>query len=217
MSINLTRCNYDYKYPVERIAAYVYAISKKYPDVTRARALDFGFGGGRHLRVLAELGFDTYGIDVTQDALDTTLFNYGEGNCPVPKEKLIIDNIMEHSVFPELYFDVIVSVEVLWSLGYDSLIGFMDKLIPLIKNGGYLITNFRTKFDYWYMKEENRVNHTDAKVDGFGYPWTFLSLQEVEELMKQYNMQITDIERYDRYFKNIEQDSYWQLVAQKVK
>lgn len=131
MSVNLTRCNYDYKYPVERIAAYAYAVSKKYQDTTKAKALDFGFGGGRHLRVLAELGFDTYGIDITQDALDTTLYNYGE-KCPVPKENLIIDNIMEHPVFPENNFDVIVSVGVLWSLGYENLIGFMNKLVPLI-------------------------------------------------------------------------------------
>lgn len=32
MSINLARCNYDYKYPVERIADYAYAVSKKYQD-----------------------------------------------------------------------------------------------------------------------------------------------------------------------------------------
>jgi len=82
---------------------------------------------------LAELRFDTYGIDVTQDALNTTLYNYGEGNCTVPKEKLIIDSILEHPAFPEAYFDVIVSIGVLWFLGYESLIDFMDKLIPLKK------------------------------------------------------------------------------------
>ena len=35
------------------------------------------------------------------------------------------------------------------------LLAFMDKLVPLIKTDGYLIANFKTKFDDLYSSGED--------------------------------------------------------------
>lgn len=78
MGINLKCSNYAYKYPFERIAAYSSAVASKYEDVSSVKALDFGFGGGRHLKILSDLGYDVCGIDVSKDAIDTTRYNFGQ-------------------------------------------------------------------------------------------------------------------------------------------
>jgi hypothetical protein len=36
----------------------------------RPRALDIGFGGGRHLRLLCELGFEASGVAISREGLD---------------------------------------------------------------------------------------------------------------------------------------------------
>ena len=153
MAVNLKRSNYAYKYPFERIAAYASSVVAKYGDPSKVKALDFGFGAGRHLKLLQDLGCDSYGIDVTEDAIDTAYYHFGENF--IAREKLVIDNILEHAVYPDKTFDVVLSVGVVWALGYDKMIEFLDKIIPLIKNGGYFIANFRTKFDDLYLSDHS--------------------------------------------------------------
>ena len=41
-------------------------------DGTRLSALDIGVGGGRHTRLLCEMGFDTFGIDISAEGLKQT-------------------------------------------------------------------------------------------------------------------------------------------------
>ena len=226
MGVNLKRSNYAYKYPFERIASYAAAVASKYADPSLVKALDFGFGGGRHLKVLSDLGYNTYGIDVTEDAIDTAYYNFGENF--IPREKLSIDNIMEHPIYPEGYFDVILSVGVLWALGYEQMLAFLDRLIPLMKENGYLIANFRTKFDDLYVSDSNKAHGkedrkhrmggggvNDAYVPQFNHIWAFLDINDLKRLMKQYGMTIEMLERYDRYYDNVECISYWCVAARK--
>lgn len=119
------------------------------------------------MKVLSDLGYNTYGIDVTEDAIDTAYYNFGENF--IPREKLSIDNIMEHSIYPEGYFDVILSVGVLWALGYEQMLAFLDRLIPLMKENGYLIANFRTKFDDLYVSDSNKAHGKEDRKHRMAY------------------------------------------------
>lgn len=214
MGINLKRSNYAFKYPFERMAAYASGAASTYLDVSQARALDFGFGGGRHLKVLSDLGYDVYGIDISEDAIDTTRYNFGEDL--VNRVKLTIDNILDHQVYPEGYFDVILTAGVIWSAGYDLLIAFMDRLVPLIKDNGYLIANFKTKFDDLYSSgQQVSDGGKSVYVPEYSNKWAFLDIDDLKELMERYNLEIEKLERYERYCNNEVRLSYWDVAARK--
>ena len=216
MGINLKRSNYAFKYPFERIAAYASGLASTYLNISQVRALDFGFGGGRHLKVLADLGYDVYGIDISEDAIDTTYYNFGKDF--IASEKLMRDNILEHKVYPEKYFDVILSVGVLWSLGYEKLIAFMASLIPLMKDDGYLIANFRTKYDDLYSSgEEVSDGGKTVFVPEFQNKWAFLDIDDLKELLCRYGLKIEKLERYERFYNNEQRISYWDILARKSK
>ncbi len=214
MGINLKRSNYAYKYPFERIAAYAARVAAKHSDVSLAKALDFGYGGGRHLKVLSDLGFDVYGIDPSEDAIDTAYYNFGEDF--IPREKLTRDNILERQIYPDQYFDVILSTGVLWASGYNRLLAFMDKLVPLIKTDGYLIANFKTKFDDLYSSGEEVTDEgKTVYVPRFKNKWAFLDIDDLNGLMDQYGLVIEELERYERYYNDKQRISYWNITARK--
>lgn len=101
MAVNLVRSNYAYKCPVERIAAYFASIVLKYSNFAEVQAIDFSFGGRRHLKLLSDLGYGTYGPDVTPNAVDTAYNNFGKDF--IARERLTIGNILEHPLNSETF------------------------------------------------------------------------------------------------------------------
>ena len=209
MAVNLERSNYTYKVPFERISVYAAEVLSKYENPSEVKALDLGFGGGRHLKLLKDLGYDVYGIDVTEDALDTTYYNLGENF--IPRERLTIGNILEQPIYPEESFDVVLSVGVIWSLGYEKLSEFMDKIGKILKKDGYLIANFRTKFDDIYLAANpgGKGEKKEAYFPEQNKYLAFLDMDELKELVECYGFSIERLERYDWYCNRGGYDSYY--------
>src|ERR1700675_2586280 len=60
-------------YPSETVVRFLLGrFRKRLQDGDRLRALDIGVGGGRNTRLLCELGFDTFGIDISAEGLKQT-------------------------------------------------------------------------------------------------------------------------------------------------
>ena len=52
------------RFTYDCVVSYVFKnIVDKFPE-RRPRVLDLGFGGGNHLRLFHQLGFDTFGIEI---------------------------------------------------------------------------------------------------------------------------------------------------------
>src|SRR5689334_8936461 len=76
-------------YPDERIVTFLAA---NYPDSAAnsgKKALDIGFGSGRHLGLLLNYGFQAYGIDYNSEAIDVAKSILGEQ--PLLKELKVAD------------------------------------------------------------------------------------------------------------------------------
>ena len=58
------------KYPFTDVVAFMMRTFGEYQDRGALRVLDLGCGGAHHLRFLAEEGFDYYGIDGAQEAIN---------------------------------------------------------------------------------------------------------------------------------------------------
>jgi SAM-dependent methyltransferase len=181
----------------------------------KLKALDFGVGGGRHLKMLKDIGYDCYGLDISPDARDTLVYNFGADM--IPSHKLIIDDILQNpNLFPDGFFDVILSVGVVWSGNYEKMMAMMRAIVPKLKSNGNFVANFRTKFDSIYQNAV-KVEDDGCSVkfeDSEGkYHWTFLDTHELRKILSETDLTLMALERYERHKNNLL--SYWHVWAQK--
>jgi SAM-dependent methyltransferase len=99
--------------------------------VAGARALDLGCGRGRWSSVLAELGADIVGIDVSEEAIRAARDRVRGGAFYVAD---IVAAGLRHSTF-----DLIVSVTVLQHLGSGAQVRTLEQLAHLLKTNGRLL------------------------------------------------------------------------------
>lgn len=100
--------NPEYIYPVEFV---VRAFLGNYPRLTNqagsyvgARVLDLGFGDGRNMQLLSNLGMTVYGVEITEDIctrttnrmrhLGVTVETRVGRNCHIPYENMFFEHIL---------------------------------------------------------------------------------------------------------------------------
>lgn len=96
--------------------------------------LDAGCGSGRNMHWFLQNDFDIYGLDTNEEAISTLKSSYPH----LPTGKLTISPL-EETVFPDNYFDHIISSAVLHFA--DSTAGFnkmMGEMVRVLKPGGIL-------------------------------------------------------------------------------
>ena len=176
------------------------------------KALDIGFGSGRHLKLFLDYGFETYGIDYSEDAVNTAN-KLLDGKANVSTTNL--DDI-EYKDF----FDVVLMYGVAFLRDEKSMLEDLKRVNKFLKKDGKLLINFRTKDDYLYQKGKNIVGNTYilenvGVYDGLTY--TFLSSEEAISLVKEAGFEVELIERDDYWKNNLkEQNTWWIITAKKL-
>lgn len=128
--------------------------------------LDLGFGDGRNTVFLAEQGYDTYGIEITDEIVkltDTRLQNLGLS----AKLKVGRNNNIP---FAEDFFDVVLACHS--SYYCDENDSFQDNLREIsrtLRSGGYFITSLPDINSYIFHNAEIRGDgHAVIKSDPYG-------------------------------------------------
>ena len=144
------------------------------PNDNRGKILDIGCGSGTGLYNLKKFGWDVYGLDISQKAVDFA------------KKKLGLKNIqqgfIEDKTYPEEYFDVIIMSHIIEHLADPKKTLIQVKKI-LKKDGTLIITTpdfsspFRSIFGpFWFPLESPRhlylftpktINTLLKKIGGF--------------------------------------------------
>jgi SAM-dependent methyltransferase len=199
-------------YPDERVVEFI-ANNYKEKDNSNKNALDLGFGSGRNLIPLLDYGFNAYGID------------YNEECCKVAKKLLInrsnlkelYNDDVKNIDFPEEFFDVVINYGVAFYNVYSDIIENLKNIHRIMKKGGKMIINFRTKDDFLYGKGE--------KIDKYSYilderakeymklTYTFFDYEEAKELLEKTGFAIKDCEKIELWKHELKDKNKWWIFS----
>ena len=203
-------------YPDERVVAFLAA---NYPDVDgnfARRALDFGFGSGRHVRLLLDYGFQAFGIDYAQEAVEVARSLLKDHSH---LQDLRVADLNEKP-YPDNFFDVVISWGVSFLRPVEEMLRDLRIMNALMKNGSRMIVNFRTK-DNWFYGKGRAVKPDTFLLDHSAGPYsmmcyTFLALEQADELLCKAGFKVDGSERIDLWKNNrSEHHSWWIFWARK--
>lgn len=163
------------------------------------KILDVGCGNGRHVVFFAEQGFDVYGIDVSDKAIEIAKAWLAEKGL---KAHLKVGDI-EKLTFEDRYFDVVVSNEVLDHVLFSKAKKAMREIRRVLANCGCIYITLRSTEDSEYGRGEEVDRNTFVLQEGYekGLIQHFFDLEELQELLAGFK--IFDIEIYEQKFPDM--------------
>jgi ubiquinone/menaquinone biosynthesis C-methylase UbiE len=175
-------------YPNEHVVRFLMALRAK-NKTSGARLLDIGTGAGRHMKLAAELGFRSYGIDTSITGLRHARERLQECNLP----HVLAQASMLALPFKDASFEAIVSFGVF----YYGTAGQMKKAITeahrVLKSSGRIFAVLRTVHDYRFGKGRELEHNT-----------TQLNIEDTNELGTiQHFLDAADVPVYFSEFRQV--------------
>ncbi len=130
--------------------------------LTGGKILDFGCNAGLFLSEAKESGYEAYGIELSEAAVDYARKKFGIDSIKIGKEEKMND-------FPDNYFDVITAFDVLEHLLSPASI--LDKIYSKLKPGGIFVATFpdmdsllaRISKNYWHALVPSHLSYFSEK------------------------------------------------------
>src|SRR5205085_10787238 len=130
-------------YPNEQLVRFLMA-NRAIQSAGRARVLDLGAGGGRHLRLIAELGFEPYGLDISF----TGLLHARERCWKLGVSPKAVKSSMLALPFRDGSFDLVLSFGVFYYATSREMKQAIAELARVLRDHGKAFVVLRTVADY---------------------------------------------------------------------
>lgn len=179
------------RYLKRRIGIDRYEIKK---DVKKI--LDVGCGNGNHVHFFAKQGFEVYGIDISEEAINIAKdWMKKEG---LTANLRAID--AEKLPFEDKFFDVIISHGVLDHISFSKAKKTMDEIKRVLKPNGYAFITLRSTEDCEFGRGEKTEKNTYILQKGYekGLIQHYFNLEEIKELFSGFK--IFDLNNYQDLF-----------------
>lgn len=130
--------------PAPEIVRYVFREGRSGPDTSRPlRVLDWGCGRGRFVLSMLQQGVDCYGVDVDRHVVANAEVAFrAAGQDPAHRLRIVGEG--QHTGFPDGYFDVVVSDNVLEHVA--DLDGAIAEMARVTREGGWGFHLFPARF-----------------------------------------------------------------------
>lgn len=124
------------KYPGEDVVRFVARGFYKVDDRSSVKLLEIGCGTGANLWYMAREGFQTYGVDGSQSAIDISRARLDK-EVPGWKGGLAVGDMLSLD-FPDNYFDGVLDVEAVCCNGFEQSQSIYKEMVRVLKPGGRL-------------------------------------------------------------------------------
>lgn len=176
-------------------------------------ALDVGCGDGRHLIIMAMMGYKMTGLELTEHGIATTNKKLEDLDLTAK----IIQGDFHHLPFPASSFELIISIQ---ALHYNNWVGAeksFSEIARVLKSGGYFFFRARSEKSHWRASDEVILDRGITRREYRG-PEKFVvivhdyTLNELQELARNNGLKI--IEAYDENCDG--QPGQWNVIFQKM-
>ena len=211
------------EYPNEEVirffAKYFYKFDRKMRSTKKV--LELGCGSGANIWMLAEQGFDTYGIDYVDNALLYTKEILTKKSLSA---SLRLGDIL-NLPYDDNSFDVVFDCFSMNALNYFEHLKAYYQIIRVLKKGGYFFSYHPS------TKSDAYKNHAPSKlldqytVDGikrrdsphYGYKgaFCFLPQDHVIELLEERDMKVVEVESVLRTYNMTKEHFYFNCITAK--
>jgi cyclopropane fatty-acyl-phospholipid synthase-like methyltransferase len=198
-------------YPDERVVSFFARNFSKRLDNVNKHAIDIGFGSGRHIKLMLDYGFQTWGVDYTDEAVNLV-------NAYFKEEKqlraVVLGDFRKYP-FP-IKFDALVAWGVLFLNPPSEMLENLKIMKSLMAPKGKIFLNFRTKENFHYgLGEEIESNcyMLDERAGVYaGMCYTFMDLKDIQRLADSANLRINHMEKTSLIKKNMTELHTWVQV-----
>lgn len=124
----------------------------------KLKCLDFGCSLGANTKFFCEMGFEVYGIDISETAIEKCInINHFK------RENFVATNILEGrgigDIFHDIEFDLIIAANVLYYFDDMDIHKVLQQFNAVMNKNAVLYANMHTeKSDYYINKEKNSHN-----------------------------------------------------------
>lgn len=146
-----------YGWPLKADTQLIKFVEKIQESLSTGTVLDIGCGQGRHAIFCAQKGFEAYGIDYIERAIN-------EAKQSAKKKKLKNANFMVMDVlkldFPKNFFDVIIDWSVLDHIKPIDWNVYLKNILHILKSGGFsILTEFSANDKEIIDKTKNFIEY----------------------------------------------------------
>ena len=194
---------------------------KKERSLDGLKALDFGCGIGRNLGFMEGLGLETYGLEISEEAVNL---------C---KERGFNVSLYDgkHIPFKDEFFDIIISFGVLDHMLFFDAFYLMHELYRILKNEGKMLLVLHSVFDSNYTKNlkiEENIKNIKIEENTFiitreisdfeiGIPQHYFSQQDIDLLTNKFTIERYTLHENKNFIGNLyNKDSFWELYLKKL-
>ena len=198
-------------YPDERLVAFMNRRFGTSVEGSGRKALDVGFGAGRHIQLLANFGFETHGIEYTEEAVSAARATLDERTLS-RVDSLVLADFRRYR--PAAPFDAVVGWGLLVHSEYDSIVTDLGHLAGLLAETGSLFVNFRTS-DNWFhglgrSMGEKTYNLDERAREYEGYIYSFVDgIDDVRALAARAGLEIASAERVEVHKNDLRDRHSW--------
>lgn len=176
--------------------------------------LDLGCGTGRHLAYLAQEGFNVYGADISETALEHARQWLNREDFTVELKQ----SDMTAIAYPDGFFDAVISIFVIYHSTVENMGKAIAEIYRVLKAGGLALLTFLSKRSYRYGNGKEIEPGTfipDIGPDA-GIPHHYSDLKELEDLLKRFTiLKIELVERTEKIDNQERRHSHWEVVVEK--
>lgn len=202
----------ELRYPNEDVVRFLNRVRVQLKkNKRRLEGLDIGFGSGRHLNLLMDYEIRAHGVELFTDAIDRAFELYGD-NPFLGKLKLGDYKQLNSSSS----FDVIIAWGSLVSLPPSQLVGELNAIQKVLRPGGRMLINLRTK-DNWFFGCGNKIENDyfllDKRAGNYaGSFYAFFDEVTIKNILLDTSLRIKSFERVDQWRNELQEKHSWWIV-----
>lgn len=200
-------------YPNEGVVRFLMQHYRKC-NPQNIKVLDLGVGGGRHTKLLCELGFSVFGLDISMIGLEYTRKRIAQENFDVD----LVRASMSQLPFKNQSFDAVISYGVFnYGNRKDMQMAIQD-MYRILKAEGKAFVMLRTTSDYRFGKGEQLEPNTFMlnihDTNEYGTIQHFLDQDAVREYFASFSK--CEFERTETTFGQLQAvNSDWLITVEK--